>query len=157
MKQSIIVQGQFHWIPPDKRKSRFGGPMSPRTPEKRTPLLWLVRDKNCLYLVNDTGTELEEVIGSSSGYMTADDTVFTASSADDYHYKYVPVGAAVKVDEFDGFYDCDWLLQTSIVVKSSKLGNLQLTSPPEKGGVDETVLLWDTLQYGKNVRCVSVI
>jgi hypothetical protein len=53
MKEHKTLAGAFNWIPMDKRMSKFGGPMSPRKPELRRPVLWLARTGNELYLVND--------------------------------------------------------------------------------------------------------
>lgn len=58
---------------------------------------------------------------------------------------------AVKVEEFDGFYDLDYVLQVSIQVRSKNLGNIEIFSPSKKGGIGETVLLWDTMEYGNHV------
>ena len=74
------------------------------------------------------------------------------SSDELYVYKNVNPHDAVKVDEYDGFYDLDFVIQVYIQVKSRGLGCLDITSPADKGGVKETVLLWDTNESGKYVK-----
>jgi hypothetical protein len=136
--------GGFTWVPPEQR----GGP--PRKVESRRPLLWLARNGGQLYLVNDSGETLDVVIATSGGFFTADELVGTVASESAYRYEHVQPGTAVKVDEYDGFYDLDYVLQVCLTVQSPRLGQLDITSPAEKGGVGETVLLWDSGEAGKH-------
>jgi hypothetical protein len=152
MKEHKTLSNRFEWVPPDKRRSRFGGgPVPPRKPETRVPILWLTRDGNELYLVNLSKEALDSVVVDSGGYLTADDDVVTVGSEAQYHYKDVKPNDAVKVDEYDGYYDLDYVLQVYLTIKSPSLGCIEISSPPEKGGVGETVLLWDSGESGKYV------
>ncbi len=151
MKEHKTIKDGFVWMPPDKRTSRFGGKMPPRKPETRNPLLWLARDGNELFLVNNSHETLEYVISDSGGFQTADDDVFTLESKQLYQYRDVNQADAVKVEEYDDFYDLDYTLQVYLKLKSTSLGRLEIASPPEKGGVSETVLLWDSGEAGKYV------
>lgn len=74
----------------------------------------------------------------------------TASDAQ-HTYQGVNPGDAVKVAEFDDYYDLDYILQIYLIVQSQSLGCIQIATPPKKGGIDEVVLLWDTGEAGKNV------
>jgi hypothetical protein len=156
MKNRGIVEGEFTWYPHQEIESRFGGSRPPSKPELRKPLLWLARDGNDLYFVNISGETLDSVIADSGGFQTADDTVISVTSNTQYEYKNVINNAAVKIEEYDGHYDLDYLLQASILIKSKSLGCIQILSPCEKGGVGETVLLWDTGESGKNVNISPV-
>ena len=78
----------------------------------------------------------------------------SVSSDNGYEYKEIIVGDAVKVEEYDGFYDLDYVLQVVIRLKSRKLGSIEIISPAEKGGVGETVLLWDTGEW--TCQCIPV-
>lgn len=151
MREHKIISEHPGWVAPEKRESRFGGPMPPRKPEKRSPLLWLSRQQGELYLVNATDEPLELVIASSGGFQTVDDEVVSVSSQGSYEYHNVNPNQAVKVDEYDDYYDCDFFLQVYIRVKSRSLGYIDIRSPPEKGGVSETVILWDSGELGKYV------
>ena len=96
--------------------------MPPRKPEIRLPTLWLARDGNELYLVNASEETLDTVIAEGGGCLTADDDVLTVSSEENYQYENVPPNAAVKIEEYDGYFDLDFLLQVSVIVKSATLG-----------------------------------
>ena len=75
----------------------------------------------------------------------------TVASNDQYEYKNVRPNSAVKVGEYDGFYDLDYVLQVSLKIQSKSLGCVDVLSPAKKGGVEETVLLWDSNEVGKGV------
>tara|TARA_R110000737_G_scaffold344649_1_gene372053 strand:+ start:2771 stop:3253 length:483 start_codon:yes stop_codon:yes gene_type:complete len=156
MKENKIIVNGFIWLPLDKRKSRFGGEVSPRKPEIRKPLLWLARKNKELYLVNDSGENLDTVIIDTGGFCTQDDDIVTLTANKPYKYKDVKPREAIKVDEFDGFFDLDFLLQLRLRVKSSFFGCIDIQSPPEKGEIKETVLIWDTGENGKYVNVNKV-
>lgn len=156
MKEHKTIVNGFTWVPIEKRKSRFGGKMPPGKPEKRLPILWLARDGSELYLVNASREPLDYVVADSGGCQTVDDDIEMVSSKEKYEYKDVKPDDAVKVDEFDVFYDCDYMLQVFLTVQSASLGCVEIASPLAKGGVGETVLLWDSGESGKDVsvkRC----
>ncbi len=133
------------WIPLDKR---IGIP--PRKPELRRPLFWLMRDGNELFFVNSSDEVIDSLIASSAGFVTQDDDVATVSSPD-YKYANIAVNEAVKVDNYDDYYDLDYVIQVVLKLNHPKLGNLEIYSPSKKGGLGETILLWDTGESGKNV------
>jgi hypothetical protein len=141
-----IIPNYAPWVPLDKRIS-----FPPRKPELRRPLLWLAREGDELFLVNETDEILDSVIVQMGGFQTVDDEAFTVSSGEVYTYKKINPHDAVKIDEYDGFYDLDFMIQVQIQVKSRGLGCLEITSQTNKGGVKETVLLWDTCESGKKV------
>lgn len=155
MKEHKVLENRFNWIPLDERLSRFGGQMPPRKKEVRIPVLWLACDGNELYLVNASEETLDLVTVSSGGFLTADDDVLSVDSNKAYEYRNVKPNNAVKVEEYDGYYDLDYILQVSVRVQSKGLGCLDILSPAEKGGVGETVLLWDTGEHGKHVSINS--
>jgi len=151
MKEHKTVENEFTWVPPDKRESRFGGPMPPRKPETRTPVFWFARDGGELYFVNASQESLEFVLAKNGGFQTVDDYITLASAKAMYEYKNVKPGCAVKVDEYDSYYDLDFMVQVSVMVKSASRGCLEIRSPLDKGSIGEMVLLWDTGESGKNV------
>lgn len=151
MKEHKTIENGFTWVPPEKRTSRFGGPMPPRKPENRIPVYWLARDGNELYFVNASQETLAFVETASGGFQTVDDDVTVSAAGGEYAYKNVRPGSAVKVDEYDGYYDLDFMVQVSVMVQSASRGCLQIRSPLEKGGIRETVLLWDSGESGRHV------
>jgi hypothetical protein len=152
MKEHKTLAGAFNWIPMDKRMSKFGGPMPPRKPELRRPVLWLARAGQELYLVNDLKEALNDVVADYGGWVTADEQVATVASAAEYRYKHVQSGEGVKVEQYDGYYDLDYVLAVVLKVQSPSLGCLEIESPAEKGGLGETILLWNTGEPGKWVK-----
>ena len=151
MKEHKTVENKFIWVPPDKRMSRFGGSVSPRKPETRAPVLWLAREGNELYLVNSSKSTLDLVIADGSGFQTVDDEVIKVNNTEKYEYTNVKPNNAVKIEEYDGFYDLDLILFVTIMIKSKDLGCINITPCGKKGGVKETVLLWDNGEKGKHV------
>ena len=144
---------EFTWIPIDKIPSPFPAgwyPRPHRKPELRKPKYWLARNGGELYFVNNTDEVLDFVSSETGGFITADDDV-SCVGGPGYSYNKVMPLEAVKIEEFDGYYDLDFVIEVTIFVKSKKEGNLRIQSPSAKGGVGETVLLWDTGEEGKFV------
>ena len=145
---------EFTWIPIDKRPNPFDlpgwYPRPYRKPELRKPKYWLARNGGELYFVNNTDEVLDFVSTKTGGFLTADDDIVTLGCKG-YSYNEVMPLEAVKIEEFDGYFDLDYVIQVDIFVKSKKEGSLKIQSPAKKGGVGETVLLWDTGEEGKFV------
>jgi len=137
MKEHICVESKFKW--------------ESRGHESRTPTLWLARNGGELYFVNESDEILDFVNADSGGFITFDDGVAPVSNKTGYSYIDVKPNEAVKIEEYDGYYDLDYVLQVVMQVKSENLGNIEILSPSQKGGVEETVLLWDSGDTGNNV------
>ena len=148
MLEHIVLHNEFLWVPIDQRQSRFGGPMSPRKKDPRMPIFWLARLGMELYFVNSSGETLDYVTAETGGFSDA----ACIDSGRGYDYRNVRVNDAVKVEEFDGFYDLDFVLQVYIKIKSATHGCIELVTRPEKGEIEETVLLWDNGDAGKDVQ-----
>ena len=156
MKEPKRITGKFTWVPMDKRKDRFGLPLPPRKAEKRTPKYWLIRERGNLYFINNTNDIIDFVSSSTVGFETCDDVVLPVSGKG-YHYENVIPQEAVKIEEYDDFYDLDYVLWVEIVLKSEQEGTLQIQSPSEKGGIKkEAVLLWNTGETGKFVSVKKI-
>ena len=139
----------FPWVPPEQRSSRFGGSMPPRKPETRRPALWLNRRGEELYLVNALDEPLDEVsVGGERGQTLEGDVLAQSVPVMTYHH--VAPGAAVKVDEYDGFYDLDYLIILNLIVRAASLAEVCFNAAG-KGGIEETVLLWGNGDVGKGV------
>lgn len=153
MIESKTIPEGFPWVPPEQRTSHFGGPMPPRKPELRKPALWLHRCGDELYLVNALDEPLDEVSVGSERSQTLDDDVLS-QSAPVMTYHDVAPGAAVKVDQYDGFYDLDHLIVLKLIVRSPSLGEVRF-STAGKGGIEETVLIWRNGDLGRGVYDLS--
>jgi hypothetical protein len=103
------ISNKFVWVPPKKRGSRFPGPLPPRKPETRIPLFYFDRDGDDVYFVNNSTETLNRVTSNSGGLQTLDDESMPVGGPT-YSYKDVKPGEAVKVENYDSFYDSDFLL-----------------------------------------------
>jgi hypothetical protein len=123
--------------------------------EKKKPVFYLIRYGEELYFINDSADTLNCVSTSTGGFQTLDDEVMPVSSPDPlYLYKNVKTGEAVKVEHYDAYWDSDYLLQLQVEVSSPSHGS-KLFRVIGKGGVESTVLLWDTGEAGKYVDMKS--
>ena len=159
MREHKRIIGKFTWVPMDKRKDRFGLPLPPRKAEKRTPKYWLIRAHGHLYFINNTNDIIDFVSSSTGGFTSSDDDTLMINNGVDsgYHYKNVMPQEAIKIEEYDDFYDLDYVLWVEIVLKSEQEGTLQIQSPSEKGGIKkEAVLLWNTGEIGKFVSMQKI-
>jgi hypothetical protein len=121
-------------------------------PEKKKPVFYVIRDGEELYFVNDSTETLNSVSTCTGGCQTLDDEVMPVSSPDPlYLYKNVKPGEAVKVEHYDPYWDSDYLLQLEVELSSPTHGN-KIFRVLGKGGIDDTVLLWDTGEAGKYVN-----
>lgn len=157
MKEKKTITNGFVWVPMNKRTGKFGLPMPPRPAETRKPLLWLARNGNELYFVNSSDETIDLILADTGGFQTVDDDVMTISSDSAYEYQNVLPGDAVKVEEFDGFYDLDFVLQVVIKLKSKKFGSIEIITPAKKGGIGEIVLLWDTGKWTCHYKPCEII
>jgi len=140
-----IVSNRFKWIPMNERRDNLGLPLPPRKPETGRPLLWVAIDfqgdfVEDIYLVNETGKTLENVIVSIGGYQTFDDDLLTLTGSDN-EYKNIADGDALKIDSYDRMADSDYILQINIKIQIDGK-QIKLRSLVAKGGFKEEVLLW---------------
>ncbi len=110
--------------------------------ETRKPLLWIKRDGDEVFLVNASSEALTFVRASSGGFVSSDDGAHATKGDWAPEYQNVAPGEAVKVEEYDGYYDLDYVLQVQLQVRSPGLGEMDLLSTPAKGGVKTQVVLW---------------
>lgn len=101
--------------------------------------------------MNDTGETLDSVTTYRTGFTTADDDVLVIVDEEGLTYRQVPPGAAVKVDQYDDYYDLDYVMGLDLRVVSAALGAIRIGAMGDKGGIDEAVLLWDTGEPGKDI------
>ena len=117
-------------------------PPSTYTRDDRKPIYWLHRDNNDLFFINDSEKVLDYVIGGSGGCVSYDDGVLSVENAQ-YRYEMVQPGEAVKIHEYDDYYDRDYLLQASVTIVSGG-EEIQLLGKVEKSGVKgQNVLVFE--------------
>jgi hypothetical protein len=148
--ENRIVDNNFNWF-----ASKFPG--SNLRQDGPIPWLWLCRHGEELYLVNSSSEMIDEVSASNGGMQTVDDVAVCLESKSRYIYKNVEPNQAVKVDEYDGFYDLDFLIQVYIRIRSDILGHMELRSPLSKGGLKRnTALIWKKGKLGKDVQAENI-
>lgn len=152
MREPKTISDYPKWLTREERAGRFASSLPPQEPETRRPWLWIAEEDDEIYLVNATGEPLDLVKADTGGFQTIDDDVAPVSSKTKYEYYDVQPNQAVKVEQYDYIFDSDFVLQTYIEVKSAKLGHLLIATPAEKGGIGETVLLWDSGEPGRHVH-----
>lgn len=151
MEKNKIVENGFSWTTPSKLPG--SGPIV----EEPTPWLWLCRQDSDLYLVNSSGENIDEISADSGGMQTIDDKGVSLESSACYLYKNIKPHQAVKVDEYDDYYDLDSLIQVYITLRSEVLGHIQIRTPLSKGGIDRnTALIWTKDKLGKHVQAETI-
>jgi len=144
------VMNKFEYVPINDRSSKYD-PITPLPPRKggdRKATFWLAAGENetdfitNIYFVNSSDEILKEVIYSSSGMQTIDDEISTSASKE-LSYKDVLLGEAVKIDEYDAFYDSDILVAYYATVVSQKVGRVDYSTLPSKQCIHEVVLQWE--------------
>ena len=145
------VMDHFVYSPLNNRHKGKYDPFPPLPPRKsgdRKAVFWLVAGENetnlntNIYFVNSSDEILKEVIYSSSGMQTIDDEV-SSSASKELSYKDVLPGEAVKIDEYDAFYDSDFLVAYYATVVSETLGRIDFSTLPSKQCINEVVLQWE--------------
>ncbi|NLD14056.1 MAG: hypothetical protein GX665_03045 [Gammaproteobacteria bacterium] len=149
--QPKIIHDGFEWIPLHEIHG-----MPPRKPDFRTPLLRIVRQSipeegSELLLVNGSGAPIQSITVFKVGSFTADGNVIVLENDTGFAYIDVPHGSAVKIDQFDDYYDLDYIIGFRIEVESEKLGRLLVNCFGNKGGMRDHVLLWDTWEAGRGI------
>ena len=145
MFQQQEVQYQFRWIPLHVRNAGF----PPRKPEKRIPIFWLTRKDNELFFVNDSDELLDSVKIESNEFLTYDNFIIGLSNNKAFYYQDVGSHEAIKMIEYDDFFDLDIFFQFTFFIQS-KTYNADITMLPKKGIINERVMLWNTDELGKH-------
>jgi hypothetical protein len=105
----------FNWVPLHQRIGRFGFPLSQKV-DKRKPIFWItsfISDRmRELFFINNSGETLDFVKAVEGGFISYDDGMMGVSTEDGQGYSYRDVlhREAVKVAEFDDYYDLDYVL-----------------------------------------------
>jgi hypothetical protein len=147
MKEQKRIQNKFQWVPMHLRNKLA----PPRKADHRNPLYWIACDGGERYFVNNTTEILEKLIVDTGGFVSCDDEIATIDTGKGYYYTHILPMEAVKIEEYDDYYDLDYFLQLSLVVHSQLHGCFEIRTLGKKGGIGEAVLLWDSLEAGKNI------
>ncbi len=105
---------------------------------KREVVFSLMNFQGGLYFVNDSDETLKTVTSDSFGFIENS----SIENNPRFNYSDVKSGESVKVEEYDGYYDLDYVLGFKIYVESNTFGKIIITPPAKKGGVVAQPLLY---------------
>lgn len=83
--------------------------------------------------------------GQALYFVNGSDEILDVVSSDNnpsFLYKKVLPNESVKVEEYDGFYDLDYLLGFSLYIESKRYGKIKIKPPAKKGGLKKQPLLY---------------
>lgn len=141
----------FTWVPSHLRVS-----FPPRKPDESVPVYWLARSQDELYFVNNSTETIEALDFGQGGFVTQDEAVTTISSIKTKCYFNIQPNEAVKLAEYDSYYDLDYVIGVRLYLK--KGDNITCINVlGEKNGPKGGVLLWQNGKAGKWVSIFPVI
>lgn len=127
-------------------------PDFPPRPIKREVLFSLMEHKGGLYFVNGSDEVLDAVSSESFGFV--EDSALIKNP--DYYYEDIKPNEAVRVEEYDGFYDLDYVLGFDIYIQSKKLGIIKIKPPMKKGGVIAQELVYKDMSLKRYVSMEEI-
>ncbi|MCC5922038.1 MAG: hypothetical protein LAT68_06870 [Cyclobacteriaceae bacterium] len=142
-----LKEHQLRW----KRPQFYAPNQEMKGRAERTPLYRIVKDGNAVFFINDSAECLTRIISNSSGMINFDEGSAALDSAGFCAYEQVEVGEAVQIDEYDPYYDDEFIIQYKINVESPERRTRRFQCILPKGGKAEIVLMWDSGEEGRNV------
>ncbi len=127
-------------------------PEFPPRPIEREVLFSLMDYKGALYFVNGGDEVLNIVSSESFGFI--EDT--SLEKGPQYFYENVKPNESVKVEEYDNFYDLDFVLGFDVFIKSKNLGNMRIGPLLKKGGVKAQELIFKDLTLKRYVHMQKI-
>ncbi len=147
--KEIRSLNRFKWVPLHIRT-----PFPPKPADNRMAIFWLARKGDAIWFVNESDEMLDYIKVYTGGYITLGEHLVggvATVSGKDRIFKRVLIGEAIQIDEFDGNLDSDYCLSVRVELSSPSYPKLILQTDTTKGGVPETVLLWNTGESGKRI------
>jgi len=123
-------------------------PEFPPRPIKREVLFSLMNYNGGIYFVNESDEVLKKLSNDSFGFVGE----ASIAGVSNYIYKDINPGESVKVEEYDDFYDLDYMLGFKLYIESEKLGKIMIKPPMAKGGVKAQALVYKDGTTPKYVR-----
>jgi len=113
-------------------------PEFPPRPIKREVVFSLMKFQGALYFVNESGETLKTVSSDSFGFILD----ATIENNPKFFYTDIKPKESVRVEEYDDYYDLDYVLGFDIHIESHHLGRIALKPPCAQGGVIAQPLLY---------------
>lgn len=147
------------WVPPQNKDK--SGPTAPAIfkPEKRKPKYYFSffdsPDSKIwsheLYFVNISGKTLKKVMGDAGGFAGE-----ATANWEGREYENVKSNEAVKINEFHGMYDSDFIKQLDVVLITEDDVRKQYRSVIGKTDSPKFIILeWDNGDLGKEIELIS--
>lgn len=113
-------------------------PEFPPRPIIREVVFSLMNYKGGLYFVNESDDILKTVSSDSFGF------ILDSAIEDNPKFIYTDVkpGEGVKVEEYDNYYDLDYVLGFKIYIELNDIERIIITPPAKKGGVIAQPLIY---------------
>jgi len=102
-----------------------------------------------LYLINGSNEILTWVRACPISSVTIDDNAF-GGGGEMLCYQGVAHGQAVKIDQYDEFYDLDYSISVEVSLFSECLGQQKFSPTPRKGGLKKVGFVWRTTRTADN-------
>lgn len=155
MKQAKVIHGGFDWVPLHELIK-----FPPRKPDYRNPIFRTVRQSaekgSELFLVNHSGALVKTIKVFSTNFITVDDDTHSSIDEQGITYYDIPDASAVKIDQYDDYYDLDYVIGFVVEIESETLGKYRINCIGDKGGVKDMVILWDTGEANRNVSLQKI-
>lgn len=126
---------------------KFSYPTFPPRPVKRDVMFSLMYYRDGLYFVNGSDETLDIVSSESFGFVLDS----SLENSPKFFYENVQPNESVKVEEYDDYYDLDYVLGFEIFIQSSNLGQIKIVPPMKKGGVKPQELIFKDMTSAKYV------
>ncbi len=127
---------------------KWSYPDFPPRPIKREIIFSLMKYKDALYFVNGSDETLDVVSSESFGFVEN----LSLEKNPKFLYKNIKPNESVKVEEYDDYFDLDFVLGFYLFIESKNLGKVKITPSPAKGGVVLQELLFKDMTTKKYVR-----
>lgn len=127
-------------------------PVFPPRAVKKDVIFSLMQFKGALYFVNGSDEELSVVSSESFGFVLNS----SLENSPKFYYENVKPNESVKVEEYDDFYDLDYVLGFEIFIQSKNIGQMKITPPARKGGVKAQELIFSDMSIPKYVSIESI-
>jgi hypothetical protein len=131
---------------------KWSYPDFPPRPIKRDVIFSLMYYNGALYFVNGSNEVLATVSSESFGFILSS----SLENNPKFYYENVKPNESVKVEEYDDYYDLDFVLGFEIFIQSEKLGRIKIIPPMKKGGVKAQELIFSDMSTPRYVTFESM-
>ena len=140
------------------RSSRFPGVGVPtHRQNERVPILWLYSDHNLLYLVNSSGSALQDLtVMSPSLYPIDDEQLMPSENTRPKALGALPIEKAIYIETIDPIADSDWFIAYEFSFQCTSGEYTRIKTPIRRGVMGEREpLVYECWEPAAGVRLVN--